>query len=128
MGVAARCSPGLLGAMEPSLQRVFARHNLDVASAPSPRSPGHAWARRYLLFENWTWSDSDAGARRRASWPTWRRAVRPIGAVAYWAGWAVALFLQPSWCTAGAPLRAFYIALYVIIGGCVLFGIVDGFR
>lgn len=103
-------------------------HNFDVASAPSRRSPGRARARRYLLFEGWTWSDSDTAARRRASWPTWRRAVRPIGAVAYWVGWAVALILQPSWRTADGPLRAFYIALYVIVGGCVLLGIIDGFR
>jgi hypothetical protein len=103
-------------------------HNFGVTSAPSPRSPGRAWARRYLLFEGWTWSDSETAARRRASWPTWRRAVRPIGAVAYWVGWAVALILQPSWRTPDAPLRAFYIALYVIVGGCVLLGIIDGFR
>jgi uncharacterized membrane protein YfcA len=31
-------------------------------------------------------SDPEEDARRRAAWPLWRRAVRPIGATAWWVG------------------------------------------
>jgi len=41
--------------------------------------------RRYFLAE-WLSTDPEADARRRAGWPLWRRAVRPIGAIARWAG------------------------------------------
>ena len=39
--------------------------------------------RRYVLFERLSDTDQDA---RRAAWPLWRRAVRPVGAIAWWAG------------------------------------------
>jgi len=40
--------------------------------------------RRYFWFEKFTLSDPDEDAQRRAVWPLWRRAVRPIGATAWW--------------------------------------------
>ena len=104
-------------------------HNLGVTPTPSHRAlKALARARRYVLFENWTWSDPDTAARRRASWPAWRRAIRPIGAAAYWACAIAGLVLDPSWRTAGTPLRVLIIAGLVIVGACVVFGTVDGFR
>jgi len=47
---------------------------------------------RYLSFARLTdeWSPLSATQRaeRYESWPTWRRGVRPIGVVLYWAGFA----------------------------------------
>ena len=45
---------------------------------------------RYVTFARITDAWSPLSAARRAeryeSWPTWRRAVRPVGVVLYWAG------------------------------------------
>jgi len=45
---------------------------------------------RYMSFARFTdeWSPLSAAQRaeRYESWPTWRRNVRPIGVVLYWAG------------------------------------------
>lgn len=84
--------------------------------------------RRYFLFESWTLSDPDTAARHRASWPAWRRAIRPIGAAVWWTGAVIGLLLQPTWRTMSAPYRACAIFSLVILGGCVVFGAIDGFR
>jgi hypothetical protein len=40
----------------------------------------------WLLFERWTLIDPDEMRRRREGWPTWRRALRPVGATLWWIG------------------------------------------
>jgi hypothetical protein len=81
--------------------------------------------RRYFLAENWTWDEPEVAARRRAEWPTWRRAIRPVGATAYWIGAIVAIVFHPHGILSADGL---YLALFPIIIGCAGFGIVDGFR
>jgi hypothetical protein len=48
----------------------------------------YAW--RYLTFAAWTdtWSELSPAERGqwRASWPAWRRAVRPVGVTIFWVG------------------------------------------
>jgi hypothetical protein len=39
-----------------------------------------------LLFEAYSFTDPDVIDRWRGTWPSWRRAVRPIGATAWWLG------------------------------------------
>ena len=87
-----------------------------------------ARTRRYFLFADWTFSEPDTAARQRASWPIWRRAVRPVGASLWWTGSIIGLVIQPSWRTMSAPYRVCAVASLVIIGGCVAFGAIDGFR
>lgn len=85
------------------------------------------WARRYFLFENWTWDQPQVAARRRASWPRWRRAVRPVGAVAWRMGVALGLAFEPD---NSAPLAVYVIGSLLVSVAicCALFGIVDGIR
>jgi hypothetical protein len=84
------------------------------------------WARRYFLFENWTWDEPGLAARRRASWPAWRRAVRPVGAGAWWSAVVLGLILgsdrKPLWIFV---LGSVSVSLAL---ACALFGIVDGAR
>lgn len=45
---------------------------------------------RILTFESssdrWSHRSAAERAERRAQWPAWRRAVRPVGLAAYWSG------------------------------------------
>lgn len=87
-----------------------------------------AWARYEFLLRTWPRSDPAIAIRRRASWPVWRRAVRPVGYAA-WVLLAVAtMFTHASWAEAGAAQRAFFVALYVVMGVCVLIGLIDRLR
>jgi hypothetical protein len=64
------------------------------------------WAsrlRRYFLFEAWTWSRPADAARRRATWPAWRRAIRPVGAVAFLVMASARLFPDPARLRIGIP-------------------------
>jgi hypothetical protein len=81
--------------------------------------------RRYLLEENWTWGAPDVAARPRASWPTWRRAVRPVEAAAYLLGAIVKIYFQPHAVLGAGGL---YVALIAIFFGCAVPGIGHGFR
>jgi hypothetical protein len=81
--------------------------------------------RRYLLAENWTWDEPDLAARRRANWPAWRRAVRPVGAAAYWIGAIVGIVFDPHGILSAGGL---YLVLIPIVVVCAVFGIADGFR
>jgi hypothetical protein len=84
------------------------------------------WARRYFLFENWTWDEPEVAAQRRSSWPSWRRAIRPVGAVAWWSAAVVGLVLGSD----RMPLWIFVLGsvLVSVALACVLFGIADGIR
>jgi hypothetical protein len=85
------------------------------------------WSRRYLLFETWTWDSPEGAARRRATWPAWRRNIRLIGAAVFWAAVAVAIAFEQD---DDAPSTVWVIVslLGTVASCCVLFGIVDGFR
>jgi hypothetical protein len=100
--------------------------NLRVIPAGSRTITGRV--RRYLLFEDWTWSDPETAARHRVSWPAWRRAIRPVAAALWWTGVIIGAIVQPTWRSMSPPARVCWSAALVIIGGCVVLGVVDGFR
>lgn len=52
------------------------------------RRPGAA-VRAYLLFERFTLIDPGEMRARRRGWPAWRRALRVVGAAAWWIGVAL---------------------------------------
>lgn len=80
--------------------------------------------RDYLLFERWTLIDPDEMRRRRASWPTWRRMLRPVGATLWWLGivlgWVLPAFNEfHPW----SPTFVLGLVMLSIIAICVLLGI-----
>jgi len=82
--------------------------------------------RRYLLLEAWTWSTPEQAACRRAEWPIWRRAVRPVGATAWWAAVAIALLTTPYAGDGVTPAGQVFVLLWLVIGACVTVTVVDG--
>jgi hypothetical protein len=76
------------------------------------------WAsrrRHYLLFEAWTFSRPADAERRRATWPPWRRAIRPVGYVAFLVMALARLFPDPVRLTIGIPFL-------VVTVCCIVFG------
>lgn len=124
------------GAVSPKAEQTGAMHTLTVTlddarprQSASRSRPLAAYASRYFLFENWTWDEPDTAARVKAAWPAWRRAVRPVGAAAWWIGvvigWATG---NNSWANVGLPVRVITVALGVVLVTCIVFGVVDGAR
>jgi hypothetical protein len=70
---------------------------------------------RAFLFEAWTWSGPEDAALRRATWPTRRRAIRPVGAAAFWLSNLAYLFANPARLAIGIPFLAVAVC-------CIVFG------
>ena len=82
--------------------------------------------RRYLLLEAWTWSTPEQAAGRRAEWPAWRRAVRPVGAIAWWAAVAIALLTTAYAGDSVTPAGQLFVVVWLVIGACIAVTVVDG--
>jgi hypothetical protein len=82
--------------------------------------------RRYLLLEAWTWSTPEQAAGRRAEWPAWRRAVRPVGAIAWWAAVAIALLTTPYDGNSVTPAGQLFVVLWLVIAACIAVSVIDG--
>jgi hypothetical protein len=87
-----------------------------------------AWLRRYFLFETWTWAEPAEAARQRSRWPLWRRAVRPVGAVAWWAGLLLGRITGKRRDLNSVSELMVSVLLAVVVLACVVYGVVDGFR
>jgi peptidoglycan/LPS O-acetylase OafA/YrhL len=83
------------------------------------------WLLRTWGFANWTWSTPEEAARTRAGWPPWRRSIRPIGAAAWLIATTIGAFMPNGRNPAGFGLG---LVAFGVAAGCVLFGIVDGYR
>jgi hypothetical protein len=63
---------------------------MSRVSGATKRAARSVW--RYLTFAAWTdaWSELSPAERAQwdASWPAWRRAVRPVGVASFWLGLA----------------------------------------
>ncbi len=82
-------------------------------------------ARRWLLFERFSFADPNAVRRWRHTWPAWRRTVRPVGAVAFW----LALLLNVMWpVRTPGPVRVVKGLLVLTLLTCVVIGIADYVR
>jgi hypothetical protein len=79
------------------------------------------WASRrryYLLFEAWTFSRPADAERRRATWPPWRRAIRPVGYVAFLLSNIAYLVPHPVRLAIGIPFLA--VTVFCIVFGSAL--------
>jgi hypothetical protein len=76
--------------------------------------------RAYLLFQKYSFTDPRLIARWRTTWPAWRRAVRPIGAAAWWLGALVGLMVDH-----GGPgyIRIILCVLFAVIVTCIAIGL-----
>lgn len=74
----------------------------------------------YLLFQKYSFTDPRLIARWRTTWPAWRRAVRPIGAAAWWLGALVGLASDH-----GGPryVRVIIYVLFAVIVTCMAIGL-----
>jgi hypothetical protein len=85
------------------------------------------WAWRYLTFAAWADGFSDLSPadrqRRRASWPGWRRSIRPIGLTSYWLG--VVYFTANSDHRKTLTFVALYGAWIAVWLTCALIGLAD---
>lgn len=70
--------------------------------------------RIYFTLETWTWLTPTEYAHRRSTWPTWRRAIRPVGATACWLTWPASHLPDPARLTIGLPLLAVVLCCFVI--------------
>lgn len=80
--------------------------------------------RTYLLFDRWTLIDPREMRSRRASWPVWRRLLRPVGATVWFLG-VVLGWVLPGF-TDFSPWSATFVlglALSGLIVVCVVLGI-----
>lgn len=77
----------------------------------------------YLLFERWTLLEPDAMLRRRATWPRWRRMLRPIGATVWWLGVVVNVVVPRS---DGARVGTWQFALGLVMTTVLVVCIVAG--
>jgi hypothetical protein len=84
---------------------------------------------RYFTAADFTLYEPGDADRIRASWPTWRKAVRPIAAAAWWAG-IISQWFVPGVDENKSPLayHGVYALGLVIIASSVIYGTIDGHR
>lgn len=87
-------------------------------------APKNDFVRGYLLFERWTLIDPDEMHRRRATWPVWRRMLRPVAATLWWLGLGLGLVL-PAFEDFNPWTRPFVLATVMlsVIVACAVLGI-----
>lgn len=84
--------------------------------------------RRYFLFEGWTWDKPSVVEQRRASWPRWRRAVRPVGALAWWTTVVLGAVYNNDWQRVPLVGQVLCSIFAAVAAGCVILGVIDGLR
>jgi hypothetical protein len=88
---------------------------------PRPRRPSVLpGVRSYLVFQKYSFTDPRLIAHWRTTWPAWRRAVRPIGAAAWWLGAVVGVVFDH-----GHPeyARIIIYVVFAVVVTCMAIGI-----
>jgi Na+-transporting NADH:ubiquinone oxidoreductase subunit NqrE len=76
--------------------------------------------RGYFLFEAWSFTDPALIAQWRTTWPSWRQAIRPVGATAWWLAVVLELIFDDS---GPAYVRALGYVLSAVAVTCAAIGI-----